>query len=350
MTAQQVDVFVGGTDNVNTYRIPSLIVAPGGTLLAFSEARKQRRNDASPTDMVLKRSTDGGRTWGPKQIVIAGQGDEAIMNPCPVVVGKSVLLFCMNAHKTDRGHHRHLLVRSDDEGATWSEPRDVTDAVGDDTFIPGPGVSIRMRTGRIVVPGYSAEFAEDGTRIASYSRVAFSDDEGQSWRLGEHVGYAMSNESQVVELGDGSLMFNWRIQKYEPDCPGCRGVSISTDGGATWGEPAMAEALNDVHCQSGFVRWVAPDGHAILLFSNPDAKIGPDCKQRTRMTVRLSTDEGCTWPAARLVHAGMSAYSCPAVLPDGTIALIYEYGEEALYERLRVALFTRDWLEAGVIA
>lgn len=344
------DVFVAGTLGVHTFAIPSLIVAPGGTLLAFCEARKTSRADASPTDMVLRRSTDGGRSWGPLQSVLAGAGAEAIMNSCPAIDRGSVLLLCINAHKTQHGRHRHILLRSDDDGASWSAPRDLTESVGDDTFIPGPGVGLRTRAGRLVVPGYFADYAPDRTRIASYSGVVFSDDAGLSWRAGRRVDYPMSNESQAVELADGSLLLNYRIQK-DLDHPGCRGLSLSHDGGETWQPPTLAPALNEARCQAGLIRWAPPDGGpARLLFSNPNAHPGPHGHARTRMTLRLSLDEGRSWPIARLIHPGPTAYSVPAVLPDHHVALIYECGESHSRDRIRVARLSWNWLETGADA
>jgi sialidase-1 len=348
--AEQVDVFVAGADGVHTYRIPSLLVAPGGTLLAFCEARKQSPKDASPTDMVLKRSADGGSTWSAMQIVLAGPGEEAIMNPCPVVDGETVLLFCMNAHKTDQGRHRQLLLSSDDDGQTWTEAADITEdiAAGDDTFVPGPGVSIRLRGGRLVVPGYTNDYTAERKRTDSRSRVVTSDDHGQSWKLGSPVAFAMSNESQVVELADGSLMLNFRIQRELSAHPGCRGTAISRDGGQTWLEPVLDRALNDPVCQAGFVRYslAGTADRNRLLFSNLDSHPGPG-KVRRKMTVRLSYDEGQTWAVARLIDPGPAAYSCLAVLPDGRIALLYECGEESANERIRLARLSLEWLTEG---
>jgi sialidase-1 len=341
-------VFVGGVDNVHTYRIPALLVAPGGALLAFSEARKISAGDASPTDLVLKRSLDNGRTWEPLRTVLRGEGPEAYMNPCPVVDGADVRLICMNAHKIGRGQHRQLLLNSRDDGLTWSAPKDLTDtiAAGDDTFVPGPGVSIRTRAGRLVVPGCTNVYAADRTRTDSRSRALLSDDHGRSWRLGAVVDSPMSNESQVLELGDGTLVINFRIQKPADQHPGCRGLAVSRDGGDTWEPSTLAKVLNDVVCQAGWLRIPAPrsDHPDWLVFSNPDTRPGPDGGGRTRMTVKFSPDAGKTWPIARLLHAGPAGYSCPALLPDGCLGLLYECGETRYQQRIRFARVPLDSL------
>ncbi len=326
----QNDAFKAGADGVHTYRIPSLLVTANGTLLAFAEARKFSALDASPTDMVLKRSFDNGDTWEPLQIVLPGIGEEAIMNPCPVIDGGEVLLFCMNAHKTAEFRHRHLLLRSRDDGATWSEAQDLTDSTvnGDDAFIPGPGVGIRMRTGRLVIPGYSIIRDAAGERCDCRGRVLYSDDHGRSWYLGDMVSGDNTNESQVVELGDGSLLLSSRIQKQHPHHPGCRSLAVSRDGGATWDESFLKPELNEMPCQGGFIRFEVPDGsgRALLLFSNPDARLDLEGSSRTRMTVKISEDEGRTWPRKLLLHQDFSVYSSPALLPDGRIGLMYEWG------------------------
>jgi len=345
---EQVDVFIGGEDGVHTYRIPSLITAPGGTLLAFCEARKVSTSDASPTDMVLKRSTDGGRSWLPLQILVRGEGTEAIMNPCPVVDGNTVYLCCMNAHSKAHRRHRHLWLCSEDDGRTWSAPEVLDERIAgyDDTFVPGPGASLRMRSGRLVVPGYTNVIDENDNRPVSHSRVLYSDDKGLSWRLGQPVDSATSNESQVVELEDGTLLINWREQNHLDRSAhrGCRGTAVSRDGGETWSAPVFVEALNEAPCQAGFIRysWAEDGGKSRLLFSNPDAR--PGIEERTKMTMRVSCDEGQSWPVKRLVNAGPSVYSCPSRLPDGDIGLLYECGEEWRYERIRFARFTLGWL------
>jgi sialidase-1 len=359
MDITQQDIFKAGDEGIAIYRIPSLLVAPGGTLLAFCEARKESCNDATPTDLVLKRSSDGGRTWSPMQVVVRGRGREAIMNPCPVVNGKTILLFCINAHKTGRGHHRCLLASSADDGSTWTEAADITEKIEncDDTFVPGPGVSIRTRGGRIVVPGGTKTFnikkgAEgDRDQATCSARAVYSDDGGRSWRMGKTVASTTANESQAVELADGSLMLNWREQNYNGPSAGCRGTAISRDGGETWSTPVLARELNETPCQASILRYGPIDSCSfknILLFSNNDVSLTAEShSERKKMTVRLSYDDGKTWPVKRLINPGLSAYSCLAVLPDKTIALLYECGENHPYERIRLARFGLEWLMAA---
>ena len=168
------DLFISGHDDVNIYRIPSLIVSPKGTILAFCEARQG--DDGDPTNLVLKRSlyenppsqprnlngyprTFGyGVNWQPMQVVLAGKG-EAIMQPCPVVdrTTGELLICCQeirgglaNLLKTE-WHGRCLILRSVDDGVTWSPPQEITESVGH--FAAGPGIGIQLKSGRLVIPG-----------------------------------------------------------------------------------------------------------------------------------------------------------------------------------------------------
>jgi len=344
----QTDVFVSGADGVHTYRIPAMIVSSRGTLLVFCEARKLRISDASPTDMVLKRSTDGGKTWLTMQMLVRGEGIEAIMNPCPVIdrTTGTIVLFCIDAHKTTRGHHRHLLLTSTDDGDSWSQPVDLADRITpyDDSFISGPGVGIQTKSGRLVVPGYTGTF-DNKTRTGLYSRVLYSDDHGQHWSMGDAVS-AFTSECQVVELADGRLMSNMR----ENTGQSCRAVATSEDGGQTWGKPYWDHALNECPCQASFIRYseAAGDGRSRLLFANPDvAGERYGVVKRTKMTVKLSYDEGKTWPIKKLIHAGPSSYSSLVRLPDGDIGLVYEGGQQHRREWIRFARISLGWLTDG---
>jgi len=342
------DVFVAGAEGVNTYRIPGMLLAPDGSLLVFCEARKESQADASPTDMVLRRSVDGGRTWLPMQVLVQGEGKEALMNPCPVVdrLSGAIILLCDSANKVRQDHHQHFQLTSEDSGQTWSEPVDVGERITnyDDTFNPGPGVGIQMRGGRLVVPGYTGE-TNDDTDEEWYSRVLYSDDRGKTWTLGSRVP-ELSDECQAVELKDGTLMLNMRGNMGKS----CRGVAISEDGGETWSSFRWDRALNECPCQASLVRYsLSSDNEKDrLLFANPDnfgEKFG--VVERTKMTVRLSYDEGQTWPVKRLIHAGPSSYSSMVRLPDGDIGLLFEGGEKHRREWIRFARFSLSWLTEG---
>jgi sialidase-1 len=341
-------VFVAGADGVDTYRIPSIIVASDGSLLVFAEARKVSIADASPTDMVLRRSMDGGRTWQPMQTLVAGTGAEALMNPCPVIDRSrgTIILFCINANKHGENHHGHMILRSSDNGKTWSHPVDIAPMIRryENTFVSGPGIGIQLKNGRLVIPGYAGDFDEN-TKSGFYSRALFSDDHGATWTLGARTA-EFSDESQAIELKDGTLMLNMRGDMGT----GCRGVAKSLDGGETWAEFGWDRALNECPCQASIVRYgfAEKDGKDRILFSNPD-NYGETFGRvdRAKMTVRMSYDEGKTWPVKKLIHAGPSSYSVLARLPDGDIGIVYEGGEKHRREWIRFARFSIEWLTDG---
>ena len=354
---RQQDLFISGLDGVNIYRIPALIVTSQGTILAVCEARDG--DDADPTDLVMKRSLyDVGRSvprklngyerifgygvnWEPMQVVLPGKG-KAITNPCPVVdsADGTIVMCCWHslggslaAHLKAPWNGRTLVLKSTDDGVTWSDPVDVSPSVG--AFIAGPGVGIQLQSGRLVIPGY-----DNDTRLGhSASRVIYSDDRGRTWRAGAKV-QKKTNESQVVELVDGTLMLNMRGGRY-------RYVALSRDGGESWHKEFEDEALPDPRCQASLLRYstAAAGGENRLLFSNiPNS--GPFV-DRNGLTVRLSNDEGRSWPISRRVHDGPTAYSCLSVLADGTIGLLYETGAVHPYERIKFVRFNLEWLTAS---
>jgi len=356
---QRTDLFISGQDGVNIYRIPSLLVAPSGAILAFCEAREG--DDGDPTDLVLKRSlfedpprptrmlngyprTFGyGVTWEPMRHVLRGEGD-AIMNPTPVVDRDTgtILLPCYKALGGLQRHLQHpfegplLLLTSTDEGLTWSPPRDLKPEVGD--FIGGPGVGIQLQSGRLLIPGYGPDAA--GT---TFSRVVYSDDHGLTWHAGAPI-KAPTDESQAVELTPGTVMLNARCNAGH----GCRYVAISHDQGETWSTEGDEPALPEPCCQASLIAGEVTGGagaRRVLLFSNP-ATPGP-WNDRTKLTVRVSEDLGKSWPVSRLLDPGPAAYSCLALLRDGTVGLLYETGEVHPYERIAFARFSMDWLTAA---
>jgi sialidase-1 len=345
---EEVDVFVSGKDGYHTFRIPAAVVSPRGTLLAFCEGRRHGRSDTGDIDVVLRRSFDGGKTWGPLQVV-ADAGPDTIGNPCPVVDRKTGTLWLPLTRNlgtegekairdgTSKGGRTVWLTRSTDDGATWSAPVEITPSVrrADWTwYATGPGCGIQLRSGRLVIP---CNHSVKGTR-ARHAHVIYSDDGGKTWQLGGVLG-ERTNESQVVERADGALLLNMRSYHGKNR----RAVATSADGGLTWSAVKLHEALIEPVCQASLLRYtlVRDGGKNRLLFANPAST------RRERLTVRLSYDEGETWPVAKVLHAGPAAYSALVALPGGEVGCLYECGRKSPYERIKFARFGLGWLTDG---
>ena len=353
---QKVNVFISGKDGYHTYRIPSVIVTKTGTLLAFCEGRKSARGDSGDIDLLMKRSTDGGKTWSARQ-VIWDDGGNTCGNPCPVVDQETGTIWMLNTWNlgsdresrivagTSRDTRRVLVYRSKDDGKTWSKPMEITRTAKRPEwgwYATGPGVGIQLRRGarkgRLVIPCDNSSLKYPDHKYASHA--VFSDDGGETWKLSREIRPAC-NECQVVELTDGTLMMNMRSYSGK----GCRAVATSSDGGQTWSKIRHAADLPESVCQASFLRYSALDAAGRknrLLFSNPAVTRG-----RTRMTVRVSYDEGRTWPVSRLLHAGPAAYSCLTRLPNGDVGCLYEAGAKHPYETIVFASLRLEWLEKG---
>lgn len=326
------DVFTSGVGGYHTYRIPSLLATPGGALLAFCEGRKTGRRDAGDIDLVLRRSDDGGRSWGPMTLVHEEGGARPITigNPCPVVdasTGTIWLTFCRNNDDV-------LVTSSRDDGRTWTAPGSITRSVKRPEwtwYATGPGVGIQLKrgphAGRLVIPCDHRE-AVDGKPV-SFSHVFFSDDHGRSWTLGGTVD-RHTNECQAVELADGTLLINmrnnWGREGGRPELGRRRAVARSRDGGATWSPLGFDATLIEPVCQASLIAIPRPGAPAeeLLVFSNPASATA-----RRALALRISEDGGKTWPVTISVDAGPTAYSCLAPLRDGRVGLLYERGKSA---------------------
>ena len=332
------DVFASGREGYHTFRIPALVVTKQGTLLAICEGRKTSRADHGDVDLVFKRSTDGGRTWGPLRLLYEEGGTEKITigNPCPVVdqtTGVVWLPFC-------RDNDDVLITSSSDDGQSWSSPRRITPQVKHPEwgwYATGPGTGIQLQRGahkgRLVIPCDHRVQAIRDRGESTRSHVIYSDDHGRSWQLGGRTEFRM-NECAVVELVDGRLQLNMRSTRGL----GRRGIATSRDGGLSWTDCHDDPTLVEPVCQASLIRYSWPeDGGNLLLFANPATRRG-----RHHLTVRVSHDEGGSWSQGKLLYAGSSAYSSLSKLADGRVGILFERDN---YARITFSAMARAWLQ-----
>lgn len=379
----KTDLFVAGEEGYKLYRIPGIVVTKRGTALAYCEARKSDSGDWGPIDVLLRRSTDGGKTWMPRQTLVriegdlpinpvaAAQkldkpGDNTVNNPVAIVdseTGAVHLLYCLE-------YMRCFYKQSTDDGATWTEPVEITatfDAFRGDyawkVLATGPGHAIQLthgpKKGRLVVPVWLSLGTGGHAHRPSVTATIFSDDHGKTWQRGaiavpDTPETIFPNETSVVQLADGRVMLNSRSESKANR----RLVTISDDGATGWSTPRFDDALLEPICMAGIVRVRQPSGTqaGLLAFSNPhnlsrtDGKEIPgQSRNRVNVSIKLSTDEGRTWPANRTLEPGFSGYSDLAALPDGGILCFYERGStdgKNIYRTglLTVARFNEAWV------
>ena len=363
---ERQDLFVAGTGGYHTYRIPALAVTTSGTLLAFCEGRRHGRSDAGEIDMLLRRSLDGGATWRATQVVVVEDG-MTCGNPAPVIdrnTGTIWLPFCKNLAEGNqnlicagKAPRTVWLTHSIDDGATWTEPVEITAAVKDPSwtwYATGPCHGVQLESGRLVV-ACDHQIGVGFTRQdPGHSHTIYSNDHGTTWQLGSIVPEDGTNESAIVELGGDAIYLNCRDQQKR----GRRAGAWSADGGLSFPKTTWHEDLTEPPCQGSLVRVHNPgpatqSGHPLVLFANPASR------ERTTLTVRLSEDGCHTWSRGRVLEAGPSAYSDLAVThtaaegvssdgaasPTPTIHCLYERGAETPYDRITLARFTLSWLD-----
>ncbi len=331
-------VFVSGKDGYACFRIPAIVQAPNGHLLAFSEGRKDGCSDTGNIDLVMKRSDDGGTTWGVIQL-IWDDSSNTCGNPAPIVdleTGDIHLLSTWNLG-TDHESHiidqtsedtRHVFVlQSSNGGIDWSRPREITDQtkLGEwSWYATGPGSGIQLQQGPKAGRLMAGCDHIEATSKKYFSHIILSDDHGETWQLGGTTPIDQVNECEVVELSDGRLMLNMRNydrrQKY-------RQTAISEDGGLTWTQQQHT-GLPEPICQASLQSYNYQNFSA-LLFSNPASQ-----ESRANMSVRVSFDDGLSWTDSVVLHAGPAAYSDLLVMNDGRIGCLFESGEDTPYEKI----------------
>ncbi|MEU0897803.1 sialidase family protein [Streptomyces massasporeus] len=343
------------------FRIPAIVGTTGGTLLAFAEGRVLNCGDAADIDIVVKRSTDGGRTWGPLQVVTEGAGDTH-GNPAPIVdrrTGRILLAETYNTGRTDAGNctvpcdRTPHLQYSDDDGRTWSKPRDLSDEIlpehWNSWYATGPVHGIQLTRGKHagrLVFGVNTE-TWNGSRVsANHAALVVSDDGGDSWRVGATDSWPIGqdgvfrqkpSEVTLTERADGALLVSGREQ--DGTDLGHRSQTVSTDGGDRFATPFRdLPDLYTPQVQGATLRL----GNRMLLSAPAD----PD--RRRTMMVRSSYDGGRTWESVdrgTVVTTDWSGYSDMTLVDGTTVGLLYEGGAVDARDEIRFARFTEDWLK-----
>lgn len=354
-----VDVFRAGDDGYNTYRIPAIVTAPDGSLLAFAEGRKENQTDpgGGDIDLVLKRSADRGATWSALQIVDNPGEKWGASNPTPVVdrvTGRVWIAF----NRWEPGHgtysarpgtmNNQTWVRwSGDNGRTWSAARDITRLARDyenwGAMFLGPGGAIQTRTGRLILP---AAMCPDTCRVMAAAGnfrggistlrayAIYSDDHGETWSRGALL-QAFTDENQLVELSDGAIMIDAR--QWGGDS---RWVAVSADGGKTWGQPRPGQQVTPVATSiERFTPGRDGRGRSRILWT------GPAGASRSRLVVRVSYDEGQTFVNERQIYGGLAAYSDLAIVDDGSAAVLWEKGISRLSQSITFTRFNVEYVE-----
>lgn len=331
-------VYQAGDSGYACFRIPALLRAADGSLLAFAEARRDGTSDKGDIDLVVRRSQDNGRTWGALSVVW-DDGDNTCGNPAPVVeqqTGRIVLLTTWNLgsdheKEIERGTatdtRRAFKLYSDDHGATWSTPEQITSSVkqpGWTWYATGPCHAIQKRKnphkGRLIVSS-NHKWMDDQGSVCSNSHLLYSDDRGSSWHIGA-ISQTGGNESTVVELSNGDLMLNMRRYNKRDSVRQC---AVSRDGGQTWSHQWEESQLLEPRCQGSILNYALSESKpsSTLLFSNPRSR------KRENMTIGVSHDNGRTWSHFETINKGRAAYSDLVRLPDGSVGILYENGEGA---------------------
>jgi len=365
LVPEEIVIWKRGEGGFVLYRTSGLVVTAAGSLIAYSDARL-KYDDGSPSHVVLKRSTDGGRNWGPTVIIGRSTQGENNLNPQIVRDPRSELLRYIWAirRKANSATETEIVQRtSADDGLTWSEPEridaplwkkgeEVEEAIrrgdagpqfaGENPafysrrwLVPTPGSTVTLRPdhriapNRIVIPIFAVKAREATEKLRGYGTMTLiSDDGGRTWGAGGVIPSTkyFQNESGIIEAENGDLIMNSRAQLIAPNR---RVVSRSRDGGMTWSAPVIDQSLPAYFkTQSGFFRisFAAsdPKHKGRVLFSCPLG--GEDFPGRKNMTVLLSYDDGTTWPVKKTVFPGIAQYSNLNLLPDGTLLLIYGRG------------------------
>lgn len=353
-----VDLATRGEGAWPHYRIPALTVAPNGDLLALYDGRPTLQDLPSNIALLMRRSTDGGRTWQAPQVIRSGPAPLGFGDPSVLVDRVTGDVFVFHAASVDAGFGSSTtgsdpadpkvlqadLSVSRDAGVTWTHRRITAELKAGRADWAGmfaaSGEGIQLRQGKHA--GRLLQQYVVRRNGAHYAVTAWSDDHGATWRTSALVGPG-ADENKTVELSDGRVLLNSRAAPH-------RMVATSSDGGATWSALVADAALPDPGNNGSIIR-AFPDAKPddprarMLLFSNT-----ADRRERRNLTVRLSCDDGATWPVSRVVQSGATAYSTLTPLRGADGRLGGRYGllyERDGYRHVSFTSFGLEWLGGG---
>ncbi len=355
--AQETPVFKNGDDGFLCYRIPAIVKAPNGELLAFCEARKHHCGDHGDVRIVLKRSSDNGKTWGKLEIVAENDTFQA-GNPAPVFDlldkkyknGRLFLCYNTGSNASEQAVREGKAVRevwyktSVDNGKTWSKPVNITPAVhlgfgisdvgkSQKSEIPNPkskrdwrsyantpGHALQLTKGkykgRLFIAANHSEGVPKEMSRDYFAHGFYSDDHGKTWKITPSVNYSSSNESTAAELSDGGILMNIRNQSGDSKH---RLLAFSKNAGAKWDTCYIEKQLPDPVCEGSMINYTTKEGQNVLLFSNLNHST-----KRENLTLYASVDDGITWRIRKVICEGSSAYSDLVIQQDGKIGVLYE--------------------------
>lgn len=340
-------------DGVHTYRIPALATSTKGTLLCVFDIRRNSSKDLQEDiDVGLTRSTDGGQTWGPTQVIMdigtyggLPQKENGVGDPGLLVDQNTGEIFCFAlwVHAKAGKHQwkgdgsepgfeigktaQFMVVRSTDDGATWSKPENITRDVKKESwhlFAPSPQQGITLEDGTLIMPVQGRD--EDGP----FAGLLFSEDHGKTWQVSNKA-HSGGNECQAAQLADGSIMLNIRNGDQKR-----RAVAVTKDKGQSWQyHPTHERDLIEPTCNGSLYRWTSSAGAPpLLLFANPQS-----IAARVQHTILVSPDDGMTWPKDRrlLLDEGKGfGYPSLSRVDDDHIGIVYEGSSSHLvFERIR---------------
>lgn len=344
-TIPKTTVFNAGDDGIDSYRIPTFTTSKKGTLLLFVEARKISSTDKTLTDIALKRSEDNGKSWSKIQI-LTDSGEDAFMDPVALVDKVTGRLFLFTTLWPSDDHSKlkntAWVIVSDDDGLSWSKPRNITkEIVAPNHFIGGfgPGSGIQMQgdrfKNRLIVP------TRQTNGNISKNRTVYSDDHGETWNIGNSA--PDGGEYQIAESPLNILRYNLRARK------GKRTVSVSEDGGVSWGDShidfRLQSSVDYGGCQGSMLGI-----DTMLFYVGPAGGLGSaNNEDRQNLFIYRSLNGGNTWEQDYLLYDKSAGYSCITQLSDGRLAIVFETSDSDGFPKMTPGNRPPGWMRLDVM-